>query len=58
MIECISNHTPYDDEPDPLEEAERWLKRNPEDPTNLAQCHLNYAHTVISMLLAYVKDEI
>ena len=47
--------SPYDDEPDPIEEAESWLKRHPESGV---ACSTQHARTVIEMLLAYIKEEI
>ena len=59
MIQCVSDHNPYDDEPDPIEEAETWLKRHPEDKTKDPEYdETMYARTVIEMLLAFIEDEI
>ncbi len=65
MIQCNTFlTTPFDDEPDPIQEAEIWLKRHPEatgnhlDSVHLIECKTVYARTVIEMLLAYIKDEI
>jgi hypothetical protein len=58
MIQCVSDHTPYDDEPDVIEEAEAWLKRHPENPDYRETCQTNYAREVIEGLLEFIKDEI
>ena len=59
MIQCVSDHNPYDDEPDPIEEAEAWLKRHPEDNTKSPEdSETDYARAVIEALLAYIDDEI
>ena len=51
--------SPYDDEPDPIEEAESWLSQNDDDPTKSPEdCEIQWARTVIEMLLGYIKDEI
>jgi hypothetical protein len=50
--------SPYDDEPDPIEEGERWLASHPEDPSGQLTGDVNYARTVIEMLLAFINDEI
>jgi hypothetical protein len=51
--------SPYDDEPDPIQEAEMWLERNPEDPTaDPDHDEKAYARLVIEMLLTFIKDEI
>jgi hypothetical protein len=53
--------SPHDDEPDPVEEAEMWLKRNPEKrdaELYPAVSEVSDARTVIEMLLAHIKEEI
>ena len=52
--------SPYDSEPDPIEEAERWLSLHPAGGTEAIEDYANatYARTVIEMLLAYIKEEI
>jgi len=47
--------SPYDDEPDPIEEAENWLERHPDDTV---ACSVQHARTVIEMLLALIRDEL
>ena len=51
--------SPYDDEPDPIEEAERWLKQNSQERANADQEQDRlWAATVIEMLLKYIDEEI
>ena len=59
MIQCVSDHNPYDDEPDPIEEAEAWLKHHPDDPTISPETsETQWARCVIEALLGYIDDEI
>ena len=59
MIQCVSDSNPYDDEPDPIEEAERWLSCHPDDITKSPEeSESQWARSVIEMLLAYIEDEI
>ena len=57
MIQCVSDSNPYDDEPDPIEEAENWLKEHPDEPGSRV-CSIRQTRMVIEMLLAYIDDEI
>jgi hypothetical protein len=57
MIQCVSDHTPYDNEPDPIEEAERWLKRHPEDAPSHS-CDVGWARAVIECLLEFVEENV
>lgn len=57
MIQCVSDHNPYDDEPDPIEEAERWLKRHPEDAPSHS-CDVGWARAVIECLLEFVEENV
>lgn len=50
MSFCPSNHTPWDDEPDPVEEAERWLEEYPEEETD-QDSRLSWARGIIEGLL-------
>ena len=59
MIQCVSDSNPYDDEPDPIEEAESWLKQHPEDNTKSPDdSETEWARAVIECLLDYIADEI
>lgn len=60
MIQCVSDSNPYDDEPDPIQEAETWLLQedHKEDPNVDLVCNTMYARTVIEMLLSYIYEEI
>ena len=55
MIQCVSDHTPYDDEPDPIEEGKNWLARNPETEDHGSE--RNYARAVIEALLNFIEEE-
>lgn len=65
MIQCISDSNPYDDEPDVVEEAEKWLEHNkvtvwPDDADFIQEdtCNTAWARRVVEGLLGYIKDEI
>ena len=46
--------SPYDDDPDPIDEAQKWLKRNPEEGLREEmQC----AYWIIELLLELIHDE-
>ena len=47
--------SPYDDEPDPIEEAEHWLKQHPEERI---ACSVQHARAVIEALLGFINDEL
>lgn len=57
MIQCVSDHNPYDDEPDPIEEAEKWLKQH-DDEQYAHDREQMWARAVIECLLAFIEDEI
>ena len=45
--------SPFDDEPDPIEEAERFVKRNADAKNGEVEC----AVWIIQLLLAVLEDE-
>jgi hypothetical protein len=55
MIQCVSDNNPYDDEPDPIEEAHRFLKQFDEDSY---ECPTQYARSVIEGLMDLIKEEV
>lgn len=70
MIQCVSDSNPYDEEPDPIEEAQAWLKRHsevPYDPKTWGRSDVDskpihiieadYARSVIEGLLELIKEE-
>ena len=55
---CPSNHTPFDDEPDTVEEAERFLKQHAEGTLSIANTRdLDWAATIIQYLLDTLDAE-
>jgi|TARA_Y100000310_G_C20687469_1_gene820013 hypothetical protein len=46
--------SPYDDDPDPIQEAQAFLKRNPEPQ---AEGELQCACWIIELLLELIEDE-
>jgi hypothetical protein len=58
MQYCPSNHTPYDDEPDTIEEAEKFLKQHKEGRLSLSSMRdLDWAATIIQYLLDDMEAE-
>lgn len=52
MTWCVSNHTPYDDDPDVVEEAEKFLKQHQEGQLSLIDKRdINWAAKIIEYLL-------
>ena len=57
MIQCVSDSNPYDDEPDPVEEAEFWLALHPENDRD-ATCNLIHVKSIVEMLLAFIEENV
>lgn len=61
MIQCVSDSNPYDDEPDPIQEAEAWLKQHPEGDriyVEIKLCNEAHARDVIQGLLDYIEENV
>ncbi len=55
---CPSHHTPFDDEPDVIEEAEKFLKQHGQDQLSIANTRdLDWAATIIQYLLDTMEEE-
>ncbi len=50
--------SPYDAEPDPIEEAEKWLNRHAPGEPWIPGSGMSDARTIIEKLLAYIEEEI
>jgi hypothetical protein len=60
MIQCVSDSNPFDDEPDFVEEAEKWMKQNPAcaemDPDS-SFGFMHEAFWIIKGLCDYIEEE-
>ena len=55
---CPSMHTPWDDEPDVVEEAEKFLKQHSEGHLSLMDTRdIDWAATIIEYLLDALEED-
>ena len=58
MTQCVSDSNPHDDEPDVVEEAEKWLKRHPDKGDRYKGCYEHYPRVIIEGLLEYIEENV